>query len=94
MTLVLAAVVATGIVLWWWQSTHGLLARRAKRRVVVTLHDGSSWAGVLLDADRDVLVVVQAEFLHPDGNPVPADGEVILLRSEVRFLQVPERSGR
>jgi hypothetical protein len=88
-TALAAVVPVVALVVLWWRSTRGLLAVRCRREVIVTLRDGASWAGVLLAADGDVLVLARAVMHFPDSQPVPADGEVVLLRSEVRFLQIP-----
>ncbi len=62
--------------------------RRRRRRVVVTLKSGESFAGVLVEA-REALVLRQTEALGDNRASVPVDGEVLILRSDVSFIQVP-----
>lgn len=76
---------------WWYQSTHGLLATRRRKRAVVTLKTGESFVGVLYSTDRDALVLRSAEALGIGENRsnVAVDGEVLILRSDVAYLQLP-----
>jgi small nuclear ribonucleoprotein (snRNP)-like protein len=67
------------------------MRQRLRRRVLVELKSGGSFAGVLFDADRESLVLRNAEALGIDGRGerTPVDGEVLILREEVAFLQIP-----
>lgn len=68
-----------------------LLRDRVRSRVVVTLRDGSAFAGVLLDADATCLVLRDAEALGvgEKRGHVAVDGEVLVLLAEVLYLQRP-----
>jgi small nuclear ribonucleoprotein (snRNP)-like protein len=67
-----------------------LLRQRLLRRVLVTLKSGASFAGVLYAADRETLILRNAQQLDvPDQGAVPADGEMLLFRADVDFMQLP-----
>lgn len=55
------------------------------------MQDGASYAGVLWEADRAVVVLRSAEALAvgPDRTPVPVDGELVLLMASISHLQRP-----
>ena len=66
--------------------TYGRLAM--SRRVMVNLTSGSAIQGVLWD-ERGPLIVLRDARLHVDGgNQAPLDGEVIIERSRIDFVQV------
>jgi small nuclear ribonucleoprotein (snRNP)-like protein len=86
------AVSLIALAAWTWhRSTHGLIATRRHRRVLVTLKSGESFAGVLFEADYQALVLRQAEALGVGENRtnVAVDGEVVILRPDVAFIQLP-----
>lgn len=66
-----------------------LLDERLLDRVVVTLKSGTSFAGLLYAEDHGAVVLCNAEQLQPDGTTVPADGEIVVFRSDVDFVQRP-----
>lgn len=84
-----AALGAVGVLLW--QRPAGLLSERLKRRVIVTLKTGESFAGVLYAADREVLVLRQAEAVGagPSESNLIVDGEALILRPDVAYMQRP-----
>ncbi|HQV83158.1 MAG TPA: hypothetical protein PLX57_08635 [Ornithinibacter sp.] len=57
----------------------------------MTMHDGSSFGGVLWEADDKALVLRNAQALKagPDSTNLPLDGEVVLLMFDVAFIQRP-----
>lgn len=57
------------------------------RRVVVNLTSGSAIDGVLW-GDRGPLVVLRNANLHSEGGSAPLDGEVIVERDRIAFVQV------
>lgn len=66
--------------------SYGRLAMN--RRVMVNLTTGSAIQGVLWD-DRGPLVVLKDAQLHVDGgNHAPLDGEVVIERDRIEFVQV------
>lgn len=65
--------------------TYGRLA--ISRRVLVNLTSGSAIDGILWDERGDLLVLRDAN-LHADGGSAPLDGEVIIERTRIDFVQV------
>lgn len=59
-------------------------------RTTVVLHlDGESIAGILLEEYDDVVAVVRARLLsEASGRAVPLDGEILIPRERIRFVQV------
>ena len=57
------------------------------RRVVVNLTSGAAIDGVLWD-DRGPLIVLKDANLHNEGGSAPLDGEVIVERTRIDFVQV------
>jgi small nuclear ribonucleoprotein (snRNP)-like protein len=85
----LVAVVAlAGLLLY--RSRTGVLYERRRRRVIVTLKDGQAFSGVLYSTDHEALVLREAEALAygPKRENVIVEGEALLLRAEVAYLQV------
>lgn len=80
--LVIAAGVAVHVfdVLW---------ARRlvVRRRVLVNLRSGRAITGTLWVRRGRTLVLKSAELLEPGAAPVSMDGDVILDRDQVEFVQ-------
>lgn len=64
-----------------------LLQARTSRRVLVTLKSGTTFGGVLTQADSHVLVLKGSELVG-DG-AVPVDGELVVMRGDVDYMQVP-----
>lgn len=67
-----------------------LLRRRVKDRVVVTLKTGAAFNGLLHEIDGRTLVLRNAKALtSPDARAVIVDGELIVARADVDYLQRP-----
>lgn len=67
-----------------------LLRRRLRRRVIVNLKDGQAFAGVLYDVDKESVVLRNAASITArDDRNLPVDGEVLILRSDVAWMQLP-----
>lgn len=80
-------ITATALVaLRFWPRAHP--ARM--RRVLVNLDDPQADAlrGVLRRADGDWLVLANTELVRGEGEAVRLDGEIVLERSRVLFVQV------
>lgn len=57
------------------------------RTVVVNLTTGTAIAGVLLRRTGPLLVLANATVHEPDSVPAQVDGEVVIERSKVAFIQ-------
>jgi small nuclear ribonucleoprotein (snRNP)-like protein len=68
-----------------------ILTSRFRERVIVNCKSGAVWAGVLYSCDRTALVLrsVSAVGEGENRSDLPMDGEVIVLLSEVDFIQRP-----
>lgn len=60
-----------------------------RRQIVVTLKSEQAYRGVLMPSDRYALVLRNTELLHGDGSRVVVDGELIILREDIRYIQRP-----
>ncbi|VXC30923.1 conserved hypothetical protein [Microbacterium sp. 8M] len=59
------------------------------RRVVVNLDDGSSIEGVLYRDPGNLLVLKNAIYHEPGAEPAPLDGDTVIDRARVLFVQAP-----
>lgn len=59
------------------------------RRVMVNLVDGSSIEGVLFRDPGNLLVLKNAIYHEPGAEPVDLDGETVIERTQVLFVQAP-----
>lgn len=66
-----------------------LIRNRLRHRVVVTLKSGAAFEGVLYEADSEALVLREAKQVNETRGPVPVDGELVLFRADVDYLQLP-----
>lgn len=68
-----------------------LLRMRLRHRCIVTLKTGDAFAGVLYDADSEALVLREAEALGAGERRtnLVVDGEVLILRGDVSYVQLP-----
>lgn len=68
-----------------------VLRSRFRERVLVTTHDGASFAGVLFEADDKALVLRDAEAVGAGENKanLPLDGEILVLMWDVAYIQRP-----
>lgn len=68
-----------------------LIGVRIRRRCIVTLKTGDSFSGVLYDADSEAIVLREAEALGAGEKRtnLVVDGEVLILRPDVAYVQLP-----
>lgn len=59
-----------------------------RRQVVVNLHDGTAFRGVLYRKTGGLVELRSAVRLEPGQDPVECDGSIVLERSQVQFWQV------
>lgn len=60
-----------------------------RRRVVVNLSDGSAIDGILFKQDGPLLVLKNASYLERGAQPQSLDGDTIIERERVLFIQAP-----
>lgn len=60
-----------------------------RRRVIVNLLDGSSIIGVFYRQTGPLLVIKNATFVAPGTEPVALDGDTVIERDKVLFIQAP-----
>lgn len=60
-----------------------------RRRVIVNLTDGSSIDGIFYRQDGPLLVIKNAQYLEPRQEPVDLDGDTVIERDRVLFIQAP-----
>lgn len=58
------------------------------RKVIVNCKDGTAMKGVLWQRRADYLVLRDAELLPQRANPIKVDGEALIFRPDVAFIQV------
>lgn len=59
------------------------------RRVIVNLVDGSSIQGVLYRDPGNLIVLKDAIYHSPGTDPVALDGDTVIERTKVLFIQAP-----
>lgn len=64
-------------------------ARTAVRhKVIVNLHSGRAFSGVLYAKRGPLLVLCNATMFEPGAQPTEVDGAVVIERDQVEFIQV------
>lgn len=58
------------------------------RRVIVNMDDGTSVEGLFWRKAGQVLVLKQATYLEPGAEPVTLDGDFLVERARVLFIQI------
>lgn len=66
-----------------------VLDERLLQTVIVTLKSGTTFRGALYAEDAGAVVLCHAEEIRQDRTRVAADGEIILLRGDIDFIQRP-----
>jgi hypothetical protein len=89
-----AAVLAAGLVTTTLLMIRGrdrLLRERLCDKVVVTLKTGTAFSGVLYAADDRAVILRDTQALGAalNGDHVVVDGELVLFRTDIDFLQRP-----
>jgi ABC-type Fe3+-siderophore transport system permease subunit len=90
-----AAVLAAGLIiaalLIVGAARDRLLRERMCDKVVATLKTGAAFSGVLFKVDGQALILrdTQALGAGPGGDHLAVDGELILFRADIEYLQRP-----
>ena len=82
--LVVMGVVAGGV---WWTSAHSWRLVKA-RRVVVNLQSGQAIEGLLVRQSGPLLFIAEARLHEGGDNPVPVDGQAVIERQTIDFIQM------
>lgn len=67
-----------------------IIRAHVRRSVLVTLKTGEGFQGVLFDADSEAFVLRNCGLVEAGGSdrvPVPVDGELLIQRRDVAYLQ-------
>lgn len=60
-----------------------------RRQVIVNLHNGNAIHGVLFKQDGPLLVLKNASYLEGRAEPLALDGDTVIERDQVLFIQAP-----
>lgn len=88
--MIALAVVAAGLLIAaavLVATSERVLRGRHRRKVIITCKDGGSWRGVLWQSDRRMVVLRNTDRLSSSDGSVAVDGEVLLHRADIEFLQ-------
>jgi len=67
-----------------------LFRQRLRKSVIVTLKSGTAFRGILFTVDPELLVLRKADAIERGTEtPVSVDGEVLIFRTDVDFMQFP-----
>ena len=86
---VAAILAALRLVLDWVYSWRTLMARR----VIVNLKSGRGVDGLLVRKSGDLLFIREATALEPGATPQAIDGETVVQRGDIDFIQTLVRGG-
>lgn len=64
-----------------------------RKRILVNLDNGSAFQGILWKRTGELLELKDATYLEPGQKPVRVDGEVLIERSKVDWMQVQPWNG-
>lgn len=74
---------------YFWLSQWHCRTVLYRRKVVVNATNGRTFAGVVWEDTGRWVVLRNAEMIEPRGERVPVDGEVVIDRDLIEFVQVP-----
>lgn len=66
-----------------------ILRNRLNRRALVTLKTSEAFSGVLYEVDAQALVLREAESIDGTRTNIAVDGEIVILRADVAYVQLP-----
>lgn len=70
-------------------SPRSVIEDRLRHRVIVTLKSGEAFRGILTEHDERALVLRETFAAGGSQETIPVDGELIVLWSDVAYLQKP-----
>lgn len=94
LVIILAFCVLAAAVAWHLIEHHRGRRLAVRHRVVVNLVDGTAVSGVLWSRIGRQVVIRGAELLERGSEPVGVDGEVVIDRDRVAFVQIAGEAWR
>jgi hypothetical protein len=64
-----------------------ILRALVRQRFLLTTHQGQTWDGVVMEVDERSIVLREASTVSVGGEKVAADGEVLIPRGDVAYMQ-------
>lgn len=61
----------------------------AHKRVVISLKTGLTVTGIITRHRRGYCIVRDAQIIEPGGSSAPADGEILVQRDDIDYVQIP-----
>ena len=74
---------------WRFRDRDRLLKARLSERFMVTTVTGETFDGLLREVDAATVVLINASLVKTDGAALPVDGEIVLRRESVAYMQRP-----
>lgn len=65
-----------------------IVKQHLRTKFLITLKTGTTWSGLLVDADASTLQLIDAEVFDADGTSTKADGRVFLPRADLAYMQL------
>lgn len=85
--IALALLFPLGAVAGWWAVARPWRLVKA-RRVVVNLRSGQAIEGLLVKQEGPLLFLAEARLHEGSENPVPIDGQAVVERPNIDFIQI------
>lgn len=86
--VLIAALVLVAAVAWHAVDVLGTRRLMTRRKVLVNLHSGRALTGVLWSQKGRLIVLKSAELIEPSAEAVQMDGDVVIDRAQVEYVQV------
>jgi hypothetical protein len=84
--LALVVALAAAALGWWLIAGPWRLVKA--RRVVVNLRSGQAIQGLLVRQSGPLLFLAEAQLHEGNNNPVPIDGQAVIERPGIDFIQI------
>lgn len=66
-----------------------LLTERLRDRFIITTVTGETFDGLLEDVDDKTVVMVNAGVMRDSGSTTPVEGELVIRRDSIAYMQKP-----